>query len=168
MRRAIESFRGEAPRVTPRALPDNAAQDATNAQLLTGDLRSWRQFITTLGLANPDLVRTIYLLHDKWLSWTADVDVARGTIAGDTTYRAYLTAPLLYSQPRFTNYALATTGAPPYPVTTRPLGVPGPDSVPTVSLGVDSSPTTFSVDVTDHGDELASAWTISPVVPFSD
>lgn len=120
MKRAITSFRGEAPRVTPRALPDNAAQDATNAKLLTGDLCAWRQFATTLGLANPGVVQSIFLLNGAWLSWEADVDVARGTVAGDTTFRTYLTAPGFYTEPRFTNYALATTGSLPYPVTTRP------------------------------------------------
>ena len=89
MRRAIESFRGEAPRVTPRALPDNAAQAAVNAQLFTGDLKAWRQFATAKGLANGGSgpVRTIYLLNDRWLSWEAEVDGARGIIPGDTTYR---------------------------------------------------------------------------------
>jgi hypothetical protein len=164
MRRAIESFRGEAPRVTPRALPDNAAQDATNASLLTGDLRSWRQFATTIGLANVGLVNTIYLLNDKWLSWTAQVDVARGTIAGDTTYRTYLTAPSFYGAPRWTNYALATTGPPPYPVTTHPLGVPAPDSVPTLVVTVNPSDPT-SISVTDDGSNLATSWTTSGQIP---
>ena len=51
-------------------------------------------------------MRTIYLLNDKWLSWGVNVDVARGIVPGDNTYRIYLTAPSLYSQPRWTNYAL--------------------------------------------------------------
>jgi hypothetical protein len=161
MKRAITSFRGEAPRVTPRALPDNAAQDATNAKLLTGDLCAWRQFATTLGLANPGTVQTIFLLNGAWLSWEADVDVARGTVSGDTTFRTYLTAPGFYSEPRFTNYALATTGAMPYPVTTRPLGVPAPTTAPTATPGVGSTPT---IDVTDSGDQLTSTWAVSPTV----
>ena len=40
---------------------------------------------------------------------------------GDTTYRTYLTSPDLYSEPRFTNYALATTGAEPFPHWGGPL-----------------------------------------------
>ncbi len=161
MLRAITSFRGEAPRVSPRLLPDNAAQDATNAKLLTGDLRAWRQFATTFGLSNPGVVQTIFRLDGAWLSWSADVDVARGTVAGDTTFRTYLTAPGFYAEPRFTNYALATTGSPPYPVTTRPLGVPAPDSPPTAVAGVGSTPST---NVTDDGDQLVTSWTISGTV----
>lgn len=156
----IDSFRGEAPRLTPRALPPNAAQVAINARLQSGDLESWRGMLETASLAND--AQTIYLLNDAWLSWESDVDVARGPVAGDTTYRVYLTGPDEYDQPRFTNYALATTGSAPYPVATRPLGVPGPVSEPTLVIGVDPSPTTFSVDVLDEGDVLDTEWITSP------
>jgi len=165
---ALINPRGEVPRVEPHLLPENAAQAAVGTRLLTGDLTAWKQFSITKTLATPVPVRTIYLLDDKWLSWGVDVDVARGIIPGDDTYRTYLTAPALYAQPRWTNYALATTGSEPYPVTTRPLGVPNPDSPPTLSVGVDTTATTFSVDITDNGDQLNDSWTISPVVPFTD
>lgn len=166
MRRGIDSFRGEAPRVDVTKLPDNVAAEAVNARLLTGALTAWKQFAQTKVLANGGSgpVRTIYKLDDKWLSWGADVDVARGIIPGDTTFRTYLTAPDLYDQPRFTNYALATTGSEPYPVTTRPLGVPNPDSPPTLAVGVDPSATTYSIDITDTGGQLATSWTTSPLV----
>src|SRR6185295_17626262 len=156
MERIVNSFRGEAPRVTPRALPDNAATDAMNARLLTGDLTAWKQFEFTYALANYPVVETIYRLNGAWLSWDTDVDVARGIIPGDTTFRTYLTG---LDAPRFTNYAMATSGAQPYPTTTRLLGVPAPDSVPTLAIGVDPSPTSFSIDTMDAGDVLATSWT---------
>lgn len=155
----IDSFRGEVPRLTPRALPPNAAQVAINARLQSGDLESWRGMLETASLAND--AQTIYLLNDAWLSWESDVDVARGPVPGDTTYRVYLTGPDEYDQPRFTNYALATTGTAPYPVTTRPLGVPGPVSEPTLVIGVDTTPTTYSIDVLDEGGELTTSWITS-------
>ncbi len=164
MRRAIDSFRGEAPRVTPRGLPDNAAQTALNAKLLSGDLQAWRQFAETHGLSNAGPVRTLSRIGaapGSWMSWDTDVDVARGTTPGDTTYRTYLTGPDQYTEPRFTTYALATTGAEPYPVATRPLGVPSPDSPPTLAVGIDPTATTFSVDVLDEGDQLATSWVTS-------
>ena len=160
MKRALDSFRGEVPRVTPRALPDNAAAEAVNCRLLTGDLTAWRQFANTKTLANTGPVQSIFLLNDKWLSSDSDLDYARGAIAGDTTYRTYITG---VDVPRFTNYALATTGAEPYPVTTRLLGVPGPDAVPKIVLGIDSTPTTFSVNEHDAGDVLATKWTLGPI-----
>ncbi|MBX3603183.1 MAG: hypothetical protein KF863_21390 [Rubrivivax sp.] len=134
MRLGIDSFRGEVPRLTPRALPDNAAQLAINARLLSGDLEAWRQFLQIKALATAAPVQTIYLLNGAWLSWPVDVDVARGPVPGDTTFRTYLTAPGYYAEPRFTTYAMATTGAEPYPVATRPLGVPGPDEPPLLAI----------------------------------
>ena len=168
MKIALVNPRGEVPRVEPHLLPENAAQAAVGTRLLTGDITAWDQFSIVKTLATAAPVRTIYLLKDKWLSWGVDVDVARGIIPGDNTYRTYLTAPSLYAQPRWTNYALATTGSEPYPVTTRPLGVPNPDSPPTLSVGVDTTATTFSVDITDNGDQLTDSWTISPFVPFTN
>lgn len=162
MKYAILSFRGEAPRVTPRALPDNGAQIAMNAKLFTGDLEAFKQFSTAKGLANGSTpVRTIFRLNGAWLSWDEQVDVARGVVAGDTTFRTYLTAPSLYGQPRFTNYSLATTGSEPYPVTTRPLGVPNPESAPTATPGVSSIAPT--IDVSDSGDSL-TPWVLSTQV----
>lgn len=168
MKITLSNPRGEVPRLASHLLPDNAAQAAVGTRLLTGDITAWRQFSSVKTLVTPAPVRTIYLLNDKWLSWSVDVDVARGIVPGDNTYRIYLTAPSLYSQPRWTNYSLATTGSEPYPVATRPLGVPNPDAAPTLTVGVDTTATTFSVDITDNGDQLAISWTISPVVPFTN
>lgn len=168
MKIALTSFRGEVPRMTPRALPENAAQEATNCRMQTGDLESWRQFLLTKVLANSGPVQTIYKLNGAWLAWNAQVDVARGLIAGDATFRAYLTSPGLYAQPRFTNYALATTGAEPYPVTTRPLGVPAPvgDAFkPGVTPGIDPNPLTFTVpEIVDTCDALGTNWLVSAQV----
>lgn len=159
MRIAVESFRGEAPRLTPRALPDNAAQVAINTRLQSGDLETWRGFLETKNLQNS--AATIYLLNGEWLSWESDVDVARGPIPGDTTYRTYLTGPDEYTEPRFTTFALATTGSEPFPVATRPLGVPGPVSEPTLVVGVDATPTTYSIDALDEGDAFETNWVAS-------
>ena len=100
MRIAIDNFRGEIPRVTPRGLPDSAAQAAVNARLLSGDLTAWRQFGAEVGLVNTGPVQSIYRLADTvWLSWDSDVDVARGTTGGDTAYRTYITGPDEYTEP---------------------------------------------------------------------
>ena len=159
MKVVIESFRGESPRISPRALPANAAQVAINARLQTGDLETWRGLLEAATLQND--AQTIYLLNGAWLSWESDVDVARGTIPGDTTFRTYLTGPAEYDRPQFTTYALATTGSQPYPATTRPVGVPAPDTQPTLVIGVDSTPTTYSIDVLDEGGELTTSWVTS-------
>lgn len=161
MRIGIDSFRGEVPRLTPRALPENAAQLATNAKLLSGDLEAWRQFLQVKALATAAPVRTIYKLNGAWLSFGDDVDLARGLIAGDNTFRTYITG---LDAPRFTTYVLATTGAEPYPVTTRLLGVPAPQSPPTVTA---TAPELVEngVTLTNAGAESASTTGWTEVTP---
>lgn len=166
MKLSIDSFKGEIPRLTPRALPANCAQESTNCRLETGDLMAFRQFVSVKTLAAA--AQTIYKLNGAWLSWNAQVDVARGLIPGDTNFFTFLTAPSLYATPRYTTYTLATTGAEPYPVTTYPLGMPAPTVAPTLVVGVDPTATTFSVDITDDGSTLASNWTISGTIDEFD
>lgn len=158
----VPSFKGMIPRLTPRGLPENAAQEAINCRLQSGDLESWRHFLLTKALDNAGPVRTIYLLNDQWLSWDDQVDVARSLIPGDSSFLTFLTCPALYSTPRFTTYALATTGAEPYPVATRPLGVPSPANQPTLAVGVDTTPTTQTTNTVDDNASLATAWTVNP------
>ena len=154
MRIEQTAWRGEVPRITPRALPTNAAQDATNARLQSGDLETWRQYVATHMLATPAPVETIYLLKDVWLSWGGDVAVARGPVPGDTTYRTILAGPTVYSQPQLTTYAMATAGPEPYPATTRPLGVPAPVQHDT---GSDFQVSFTAIDpVVSSGDELTT------------
>lgn len=167
MRILLEGIRGEAPRLAPQLLPTNAAQQAINARLVDGNLDSWRQFLLIQQLTiTPS---SIYLLNGAWLAWAEQVDAARGVIPGDTSFRLYLTGPDEYDRPQWTNFELAT-GSPGgnFPVTTRPIGVPDPDEAPAVASGVDDTPTSFSINVTDAGDELATSWTVSPTVPFTD
>ena len=167
MKITAKAFRGMAPRVAPHELPPNAAQSAINARLQSGDNEAWKQ---VLEIERHSIApQTIYRLNGLWLAWATDVDVARSPIPGDNTFRVYLTGPSEYSQPRWTNYAMAfqSPGGTP-PVLTRPIGVPASGSAPTLTIGVDSTPTTFSIDVTDSGDELATSWSVSPTVPFSD
>jgi hypothetical protein len=159
MKLSTPTFRGMAPRITPRALPENAAQSAINARLLTGDLEAWKRPALIESLAHAGVVRSIFLLDDTWLSYEQEVEFARGTILGDTTFRTYITG---LDAPRFTNYELATqSGGPPYPVETRLLGVPGPDGIPTVTVSV-TAPDETAVSLTNAGAETGNTvgWTI--------
>ena len=160
MRYAVNTFKGEIPRASARLLPPSHGQIATNCRFGSGDLEPFRQF--TLAKTLAAAAQTIYKLNGEWLSWNAQVDVARGVIPGDTNYFAFLTAPSIYSTPQYTTFDLATTGAEPYPVDTNPLGMPAPTTAPDAVPGVDSTPTDFGVDVTDDGDSLASDWSTGP------
>lgn len=163
MRISVKGFRGMAPRVAPHELPPNGAQSAINARLQSGDIEAWRQFLEIERLAIAP--QTIYKLNDRWLAWASDVDVARAPIPGDADFTVYLTGPDEYAQPRWTNYSMAfqSPGGTP-PVMTRPLGVPASDSAPTLVVGVDSSPTTFSIDTQDDNASLATSWATNPAL----
>lgn len=157
MKLSTPSFRGMAPRLTPRALPENGSQRAINARLLTGDLEAWKRPALVQALENAGVVRSIFLLDDVWLSYTEDVEFARGPVLGDETFRTYITG---LDKPRFTNYDLATgTGSPPYPGDTRLLGVPAPGSEPQVSVqGVAEDAN--AIDITNPGAESGTTgWT---------
>lgn len=160
MRIALESFRGMAPRIAPELLPPNAAQLAINARLQSGNLEAWRQFLEVERFAISP--QSVYLLNDRWLAWAADVDVARSPIPGDQSFTVYLTGPALYAQPRWTNYALAfQSPGGTAPVVTRPIGVPSNDEAPTLAVGVDSTPTSFSIDTTDDNASLSKSWSVN-------
>lgn len=153
------TFKGEVPRLAPRLLPENNAQEATNCRMLSGDLGGWRQFTTTKALTGITGVKTIFRIDgDTWLAFTAQTDVARATHSGGLDHRVLITSPSLFTVPRYTDVALATSGSEPYPAATHPLGVPAPSDIPTLVTGVDDTPTTFSVDITDEGGELAEKW----------
>lgn len=158
MRVALESFRGMAPRIAPHLLSPNAAQLAINCRLQSGNLEAWRQFLEVERFAIAP--RSVYLLNDRWMAWSSDVDVARSPIPGDQSFTVYLTGPDEYAQPRWTNYALAfQSPGGTAPVVTRPIGVPSNDEAPTLTVGVDSTPTSFSIDTTDDNASLATDWT---------
>lgn len=169
MRNGTDVFRGEFPHLAPEKLPDIAAQEATNCRLENNNLQSYRQFALTKELANTGTVRTIYLHTDPetgakaWLSFNQQVDIAKNVIEEDPTGLLLLTCPDLYDKPQYTTYDMATAGAEPYPVAggTLPLGVPGPSDIPVLVLGVDNTPTTFSIDVLDEGDGLETNWVTS-------
>lgn len=160
MRISIESFRGMAPRIAPHLLPPNAAQQAINCRLQSGNLEAWRQFLEVERFAISP--QSAYLLDDRWMAWAADVDVARSPIPGDQSFTVYLTGPAVYAQPRWTNYALAfQSPGGTAPAVTRPIGVPANDEAPTLTVGVDSTPTSFSIDTTDDNASLATDWTVN-------
>ena len=164
MRIAVENFRGEIPRFAPRLLPDGYAISALNPRLLSGNLEAWLDYVqaTTDAIAAPP-INTIYLLADQyWLTWAqsvlgagaAQVDVARSSIAADDNNRIFLTG---LDMPRWTNVPLATTGGPPYPQATRPLGVVAPVNAPITAVQAGSS---SLVNVTDDFTSQGS-WTFS-------
>lgn len=132
----FQRFLGKAPRTAPELLPDMAAQVATNVKLYSGDLIPYPQpvAVDNHGLTGVAPV-TLHALYDPatsdpvWLVWDKDVDIATpaGTENVDTQ-RFYYTGD---GAPKVSTYALATTGAQPYPVDYYDLGLPLPTVTPT-------------------------------------
>jgi hypothetical protein len=143
----LQRFLGKAPRIAPELLPDTSGQIATNVKLYSGDLIPYPQPVV---VGNHGLVgvapKTLYALRDPvtdepvWLVWTTDVDIA--TPAGTDTagdQRFYYTGD---GSPKVSTYALATTGALPYPVDYYELGLPLPTVRPNTAAATFSTKTT--------------------------
>ena len=165
----ISKFLGEAPKLSSELLPDGLAQTAINTKLYSGDLIPYRepkeiQDITNLDTSTAAPVKTLHRLVNPsnganvFLTWKEDVDVAVAappwtvsTTTEDTEQRFYYTDGV---RPKVSNYALATTGSVPYPVTNGyyDLGLPLPTAVPTASETTFSTLTTVSF-ARDSGNE---------------
>lgn len=132
------TFDGIYPRTSPTMLADNQAQVAQNVKLYSQELRYWNGPTSVQSLTI--IPKTIYKLYDVaninpaiWLTWTNVVDVAPGPLGDTVDSRVYYTGD---PTPRKTNYALATSGAAPYPFNYYELGVPAPTGAPTVTATV--------------------------------
>jgi len=173
----IRNFLGEIPKTNKREIGDTNAQRVDNAVLTSGRLDTlyYPKLIATLVAGALTAYRLFSGSTDYWLSWAADVDVAKGPIAGDTSQRSYYTSDAF--EPRVTNLAMATAGSP-YPYSCYVLGVTPPTVAPTVTpsggvatnesrayvytlvtqWGEESAPSPASTIATGHPD---GTWTIS-------
>lgn len=125
----ITGFQGIAPRVSPRRLNDTNAQVAANCTLTSGELKPMSRPRTVSEPTKGVALETIYLADTVWFTWPYDVDVARSPLPGEQKF--------IYSgdgEPRITTVALATqSGNNDYPSAARSLGVPPPQSAPSVA-----------------------------------
>lgn len=173
MKIATSTFVGEAPRVAPELLPDNAAQVAENCRLLSGNLEAWLDLAARPGIVKTGFINTAYLMGGQyWLHWRESeldydipaVDVARGPLEGDTSEFTIFTGT---DGARWTNINLATDEPPPggvnvgeYPYVSYRLGVPAPATAPTLSLA-EGEVAEDDIDVTNGGAEAGTTtgWT---------
>lgn len=83
----LTAFAGENPKVTPRLLPQNAAQIARNTRLDDGSLTPVRRqrFAAQLP-ASESGYGTIYRHLDEWMGWPGTVYAAPGPVAADRLY----------------------------------------------------------------------------------
>jgi hypothetical protein len=144
---SIKAFNGERPKLSSRNLRDDMAETAVNARLVSTDLEAYRDLTQEAILPKGPPVTFWLMASEFWLHWTSAelnsgavmVDVARGAVPGDSTYRTFLTG--VENGPRFTNLFYATDesvrhsyqdeGA--YPYLTFRLGVDPPTEAPDVT-----------------------------------
>ena len=139
----IDNFSGVTPRLGPRLLPNNGAQLSNNTKLFSGELRPWQGATSVNAPSNGGPLISMYRMYDTssnsyWLTWQSDVDVVKGPVAGDTTFKTYYTgdtsSALSAAGPRKTNLALAKAGGTNYPMDYLEMGVPAPASAPVVTV----------------------------------
>ncbi len=159
MKLAVQAWRGEAPIMADRLLPEGLASAAVNANLVGGDLAAFQDLANPYALAKPAPINTLWLMQgpspDYWLHFAqgevgygSGVDISLGTIPGDASLRSFLTG--LSGGPKQTNLHYATDpsqqggkAAGAYPYTLFPLGIESPGTKPAVvGPGAPGGPTT--------------------------
>jgi hypothetical protein len=172
-------FRATLPGIAADNLPEGFAAEAVDCDLSDGNLKAFLDLLSQgeMAKAASGEVVSIYPMDVTasaggpfWLHWTqaelgdyaTRVDVARGPIPGDQTFRVYIAG--LDGGPVVTNITLATTGGSggAYPYATHKLGVPAPAAAPTVALVADET-TPGSIALTNPGAESGSTvgWTVT-------
>jgi hypothetical protein len=140
----VLAFDGLLPKLSSTLLGDGFAQVASNVKLYSKELRSWKGPSAVHQLPPPATsYKTIYRLFNAaansvWLAWETDVDVAPSPVADTTESRIYYTGD---GTPKKTNFAMATSGAEPFPSNELEMGVPGPPTKPTTVLTVSGTGT---------------------------
>lgn len=126
----IDKFLGIAPKISPELLPDTAAQVAHNCKLYSGDLIPYPQPKVVGSTNRSGVVKALYGLRNPdtheliWLSWNTNVNIAIASSFSEDEQRFYYTGD---GVPKVSNYRLATSGVPPYPVDYYELGLPIPE-----------------------------------------
>lgn len=131
----IQPFIGTIPKLSRNLLPDGGATVADNTKMQSGEIRPWKKSLLLSDVIVAGAA-TLYKLYQnaavgKMLSWTVDVDVVQSPLLDTTDRRIYYTGQ---ATPRKTNYALAISGAGPYPFNYLEMGVPAPTTVPTMAI----------------------------------
>lgn len=155
----LQGFLGESPKTDKRLLGDHNAQSVYNAKLTSGRLDTLYyplEVVASMRTSAMSIYRMYSGTTDYWLNWASDVDVAKGPISGDTSFRIYFTSDVF--EPRMSNLALATSAAP-YPTAWYVLGVTPPTTACTVTApGTGSGTETRAyvyTFVTQYGEESA-------------
>lgn len=136
----VRQFKGVAPRITPRQLPDNMAQSCANVNFKHGSLVPRKANTAVLTLPKSGTIKTVHRFGQDvssdtqyWFHWaTEGVNVVRGPVSGDVQERTYWTGD---GVPKVTDSSIALTGGTQYPMASYTLGIPAPEAAPTAVVG---------------------------------
>ena len=131
MKIGVQSFKGVAPRLNPRYLPDGMAQECRNAEAIGWSLKPMQKPEDT-NESVPSSTETLFLYNADgdsplWLDWDSDVDVVKGQIANDTEKWIHYTGDRI-NGPRSTYGSIVYSGE------SIDMGVKPPQTKLTVSV----------------------------------
>jgi hypothetical protein len=166
----ITPFNGLQPKIGKRLLPEFSGTVANNIKLQSGEMRPLRApfLIAEPNKETPSL--SIYLARNgiseqAWFSWPFDVDVVRAPLSVDVESRYYWTGE---GTPKYATYTKAVTGGgDDYPSSAFELGIPTPQTKPTVSPSGGSGAATTRFYVYTYFSELGEESAPSPVSDIS-
>lgn len=144
MKIAVTAFQGAMPRPEPQLLPDQVASHALNCRLETGAVEPLKAASLVTTLAKGGNVKSVYRWGGQyWFHWATRVHAVKGPIAQDTEERTYFTGD---GVPKMTYAGIATeSGDGIYPSAAYDLGVPAPDTAPTLG-NADNEPSDATED----------------------
>lgn len=128
----LSRFQGMVPRAGDYILAAFQAQQARNVDLFSGELRPIPALLPVTTPAKTGPLLSIYKLGDYWCHWPLDVDVVPAPLQTDNL-RIYYTGD---GQPKATDESLVASGSDEkYPNAWYRLGLPAPETAPTVAAG---------------------------------
>lgn len=168
----VRQYKGAAPRIAPRQLPDDMAQSCANVNFKHGSLVPRKANTAVLTLPKSGTIKTIHRFGQDvssdtqyWFHWaTEGVSVVRGPVSGDVQERTYWTGD---GVPKVTDSSIALTGGTQYPMASYTLGIPAPDAAPTAVVGGTAESATALDETRLYVVVFRSAWSEqgSPSLP---
>lgn len=140
-------------------LPDNAAQEARNVKLQSGEIRAWNRPVKIYQVQQEG-VTSIFKMEGTggaalWCEWVSDTDVCYGPVADQEEFRIYYSEGGVCKK---TNWALCSEGDGPAPRNWYYMGTPRPQGALTLKANrVPNDPDEWAQDHPDDPYEEFSA-----------
>ena len=167
----LNTFGGLNKKIAPRLLPEDVAQETSNAFLDRGRLEGLPQDLndpSEAGSTHPASnisasTSTIFKATDSaWFTFNDDVDVIKSPIREDAFSRFYFTGFSGSSGfPRMVDAANGISGSGPYPVTSYRLGLPTPGAFT-------SAPSVDNTTAADGATTSSRAYVYTEITTFGE